>query len=469
MAAEGGAGPATLARMAAERACAIGFADIPPEVVAVAKTHLLDQLAVGLVATTLPRNSPLAVLISALGSGGSATALGFAAPVPAAAAALRNGALMHSLEYDGTHTASITHGGSVVAPVALAASEETAASGADLLRAFVLGWEMFIRMGLAAPAAFAKRGFQFTAVGGPFAAALTSGLVLGLDSRTITSALGIAGSQASGIFQFLHEGATVKALHTGWPAHAGLLAARLAEAGMTGPASIFEGPSGFYRAYADNTGAPARLRDHLETLGKHWHLSEAALKMRASCHYIQPFIECMENLINRGLKVDEIAAIDCEVPPGEESLICEPWAEKLHPVSAYQAKFSLPYALGALLVDGAVTIDTFEGPTRSEVCAAAARVQWSPMADGDFPNRYGARLTVTTRSGARHSAEVDDVRGTVDRPLAEGEALSKFLDCAGRALQDGAPEQVVAAVDALDRSADLTALSGALRAVHQPD
>ena len=457
--------PAALARVAAERACAIRFADIPPEIVAVAKTHILDQLGVGLVAATLPRNRALAAIAPQFGDGGNATALGFAAPVPAAAAALRNGALMHSLEYDGTHTASITHGGSVVAPVALAACEEMTASGASLLRAFILGWEMFVRMGLAAPGAFSKRGFQFTAVGGPFAGALTAGLALGLDSRSMTNALGIAGSQASGVFEFVREGATVKALHTGWAAHAGLFAARLAEAGMTGPASIFEGTHGFYKSYTDDADAPARLRGHLETLGKHWHLREAALKMRASCHYIQPFIECLESLLDRGLDAGDVAAIECEVPLGEETLICEPWAEKLRPASAYQAKFSLPYALGALLVDGAVTIETFEGPTRDEVCASGARVTWKPMADGDFPRRYGARLNVATRSGGRLSAEVDDVRGTLGRPFADGEVLGKFLDCARRALRNGAPDRIVEAVHDLDRAPDLAALAAALRCV----
>src|SRR5262249_3749052 len=154
-------------------------------------------------------------------TGGSSTALGLAAPVPAAAAALRNGALMHSLEYDCTHTASITHAGSVVAPVvlapvALALSEEIGAAGASLLRAFVLGFEMFVRLGLAAPGAFAKGGFQFSAVGDHFAGALTAGLVLGLDPAQMTNALGIAGSQASGLMEFVHEGAMVKALHAGW-------------------------------------------------------------------------------------------------------------------------------------------------------------------------------------------------------------------------------------------------------------
>ena len=465
MTARGVPNQAALARLVAEQACAVAFHDIPADVVALAKTHLLDQLGVGLAAAALPRNRPLASLVSAFGTGGKATALGFAAPVPAAVAALRNGALMHSLEYDGTHTASVAHAGSVVAPVALAVCEEKGASGARLLRAFVLGWEVFVRLGLAAPGSFSKHGFQFTAVGGPFAGALAAGLLLGLDQEQMTSALGIAGSQASGVMEFVHEGATVKALHAGWPAHAGLLAARLAEVGMTGPSTILEGAHGFYALYARDTEAPARLRGHLQTLGEHWHLRETALKVRASCHYIQPFLECLETLLRRGLEAEDVAAIHCEVPRGEESLICEPWAEKLRPSSAYQAKFSLPYALGALLMDGEITIATFEGPTRPDVCARAARVTWSPMADGDFPNRYGARVTVTTRSNQRLSTEVADVRGTPGRPFAQGELPAKFYDSARRMLQGDAPERLETAVDQLDRTPDLTALTGALRCV----
>ncbi len=296
-------------------------------------------------------------------------------------------------------------------------------------------------------------------MGGPFAAALTAGLPLGIEAEKITNALGIAGSQASGVMEFVHEGATVKALHAGWPAHAGLLAARLAEAGMTGPSNIFEGAHGFYAMYAGDAEAPALLRHHLQTLGERWHLREVALKIRASCHYIQPFLECLETLLSRGLEAGNVDSIHCEVPPGEESLICEPWAKKLRPSSAYQAKFSLPYALGALLADGAVTVATFEGPARPEVCAYAERVTWSPMADGDYPNRYGARLTVTTRSNEKLTVEVDDVRGTPARPFAPGEVLRKFHDCTGRVLEDGAPERLAAAVDQLDRATNLATLT----------
>jgi 2-methylcitrate dehydratase PrpD len=455
----------SLARLAAARTCALGFGDIPADVIALAKTHLLDQLGVGLAAASLPRNRPLDALGEVFGAGGRSTALGLAAPVAAAAAALRNGALMHSLEYDGTHTAAVVHAGSVLAPAALALSEDIGASGAELLRAFVLGWEVFVRIGLAAPGTFSRHGFQFTAVGGPFAAALAGALVLGLDEDCLTQALGISGSQASGVMEFVHEGGTVKALHAGWPAHAGLVAARLAAAGMTGPSSIFEGGHGFYAAYARDAQAPARLRSHLHTLGKHWHFREAALKKSASCHYIQPFLECLGTLLSRGLQAENVASIHCEVPRGEEGLICEPWAEKLKPSSAYQAKFSLPYALAALLVDGDVAIATFEGPARPELCARAAGVTWSPMPDGDFPKHYGARLTVTTGSNDTLTAEVTDVRGTPGRPFAPGELSAKFYDCARRMLAGDAPEQLAAAVDALDQAPDLAALQGALRRV----
>ena len=453
-----------LARMVAEQALAIRFEDIPSDVVALAKLHFRDQLGIGLVAATLARNRPLAALASLFGTGGNSTALGCANPVMTAAAALRNGTLMHSLEYDATHTASITHAGSVVAPVALALCEEIGGCGAELLRAFVVGWEMFVRLGLVAPGSFSKRGYQFTAAGGPLAGALTAGLLLGLDREQMTSALGIAGSQASGVMEFVHEGATVKALHAGWPAHAGLLAARLAKAGMTGPSRILEGADGFYAVYAGDLGAPTRLREHLNTFGDRWHFRDAALKARACCHYIQPFLECLEGLL-RGLDPQTIEAVHCEVPIGEETLICEPWSEKLRPSTAYQAKFSLPYALGALLADGAVTVATFEGPTRALVCARADRVTWSPMADGDFPNRFGARVTVRTRSNDRFTAGVENVRGTSGRPFSEGEVLRKFYDCTLPALRDDVPERLAEAVEQLHRAEDLAALTSALRSV----
>ncbi|MGH6884961.1 MAG: MmgE/PrpD family protein, partial [Geminicoccales bacterium] len=386
-------------------------------------------------------------------------------PLPAASAALRNGALMHSLEFDGTHAASIVHAGSVAAPAALAVAEETGASGPQLLRAFVLGWEFHIRLGLAAPGCFQDRGFQLTAVGGPFAAALIAGLLLDLPARELTHALGIAGSQASGVFEFVFEGATVKGLHTGWAAHAGLVAAELARAGMTGPSTILEGPYGLYRAYADASAAPAELRALLDGLGRDWCLPEVAVKQYPCCHYIQPFLECLATLMGRGLDPRVIRELRCEVPRGEEFLICEPWQRKLRPGSAYEAKFSLPYALAALMVDRRVTVETFEGPARLDLMEAARRVFCVPMEDGGFPQRFRARITVTTAAGETLGCEVDDVLGGPRRPLPRSAIYDKFRDNAARALEAGAVEAVFAAVASLDVAASCRTLTDALRRV----
>jgi 2-methylcitrate dehydratase PrpD len=458
-----------LARVAAERLCAIRFEDVPAAVIEAAKDRFLDQLGVGVVASTLAAARALSEAVPRLGgAGGTSTALGLREPLPAASAALRNGALMHALEFDGTHVASIVHAGSVAAPAALALTEQMGASGPALLRAFVLGCELHIRLGLAAPGRFQARGFQLTSVGGPFASAVTAGLLLDLPADKLTHALGIAGSQASGVFEFVFEGATVKGLHPGWAAHAGVVAAELARAGMTGPATILEGPYGFFRAYADAPDAPEKLRELLGGLGREWYLPEMAIKQYPCCHYIQPFLECLDRLIGQGLDPRAVRELCCEVPRGEEFLICEPWARKLNPGSAYEAKFSLPYALAALMVDRRIAVETFEGPARSDLTAAARRISWKPMVDGGFPERYRARITVTTEAGETLTAAVDDVRGGPRRPLERGLIHDKFRDNAARALEDGAVDAVFRAVLELPTAASCATLTDALRRVRRP-
>lgn len=458
-----------LARLAAERLRATRFEDIPAAVIEAAKDRLLDQLGVGLVASTLERARVLSEAVPRIGgAGGTSTALGLREPLPAASAALRNGALMHALEFDGTHVASIVHAGSVAAPAALAAAEQTGASGPALLRAFVLGCEFHIRLGLAAPGRFQERGFQLTSVGGPFAASLIAGLLLDLPDYKLTHALGIAGSQASGVFEFVFEGATVKGLHPGWAAHAGLVAAELARAGMTGPATILEGPYGFFRAYADAPDGPEKLRDLLSGLGQRWYLPDMAIKQYPCCHYIQPFIECLAELMNEGLDPRAVRELRCEVPRGEEFLICEPWERKLCPGSAYEAKFSLPYALAALMADRRIGVETFEGQARPDLMAAARRISWVPMADGGFPERYRARITVTTAAGETLTSDVDDVLGGPRRPLERRLIHDKLRDNAARALEDGAVEAVFRAVMELDEAPSCDALTNALRGVRRP-
>ena len=276
---------------------------------------------------------------------------------------------MHGLEYDDTHTGSIVHGSAVLAPAALAAAQEAEASGADLLRAYILGWEVLVRMGLAAPGAFQARGFQITSVGGTLVAALQAAEIAKLDENRWVAALGIALSQASGVFEFLSNGASVKSMHPGWAAHAGLLAARLAAAGLDGPETALEGRMGLFHQFAaDGAVAVEQFAALLATLGRQWHIREAAYKFLPCCHYLHPYVEALDQL--GAVRPADIRAVKCLVAPGAAQIICLPWARKQAPVTGHEARWSLPIVVAARLTDGAIGHATFaaspsQGGTRS--------------------------------------------------------------------------------------------------------
>ena len=455
--------PASLTGRAADFALGLDLEAVPDAVVDAAKDHFLDALGVGLAAASLPEAAGLGPAVAALGRGAESTALGLPEPLPAASAALLNGTLMHSLEYDDTHMAAIVHGSSVTASAALAVAEREGASGPDLLSAYIAGWEIFVRLGLAAPGGFQARGFQITAVGGPFVAALISAVLSGLTAKQAVAAQGIAGSQSSGVFEYLSEGATVKSLHPGWAAHAGLVAAALARGGMTGPSTIFDGRFGFYRTFAGDEGAAARLRTLFDDLGATWHLPAAAFKAYPCCHYIHPFLECLEGLMGEGLEAGDVAAIECLVPPGAAPIICDPWPAKIAPRSGYDAKFSLPYCLAVLLVDGKLDVDSFVAEPRAELVALAGKVTWSPLEESGFPERFAAEINVRTVSGGTLEAAVDDVRGGPARPLATADIEAKFRANAVRLLAPAAVDGVIDAVRSLDQAAGTGPLTAALR------
>jgi len=170
--------------------------------------------------------------------------------------------------------------------------------------------------------------------------------LMGHDADQTANAVGIALSQSSGVFEFLTNGSTVKSLHAGWAAHAGVVAATLAGSGLTGPVTAFEGQFGLFRRFAGDDAAAGRFADSIASLGETWYLPQAAFKFYPCCHYIHPFIEALETALSQAPGV-ALQTIDCEVPPGEALLISEPWERKLAPHTGHEARYSLPVALAA--------------------------------------------------------------------------------------------------------------------------
>jgi 2-methylcitrate dehydratase PrpD len=305
-------------------------------------------------------------------------------------------------------------------------------------------------------------------LGAPVAAAVAAWLMQLDDERTV-NAMGIAGSQASGIFEFISDGTTVKMLHGGWPAHAGIMAAALAQADLSGPATVFEGDKGVYRAYTDDTESGQRFVQNLATLGQHWLLPEVAFKPYPCCHYIQAALQALAMILARGVAAQDIARLDCQLPREVAWLVCEPWSEKLVPVSGHVAKFSLPWCLASLLVDGNVDVSTFD---RHEVddrlLPTMRRIHFQAMEQSAFPARFPAQVQVRTHDGRVFDEEVPDVHGSPGHPFTRDDVLAKFRDNAQRTLTTEATADVITAVDGLQESANLAQLSRALRSIALP-
>jgi 2-methylcitrate dehydratase PrpD len=434
-------------------------------VVRAAALHFIDALGVGLAAAGSPVGAPYRLYSKRSSSRGPATVFGETQGAAAADAALVNGGLMHSLEFDDTHTGSIMHGSSVVAAAALAAGEAQGATGAALLGAYARGWEALVRFGLAAPGRFHAQGFQATSVAGALAGALVAAELGGLSEDQTVAALGISLSQASGVMEFLSNGSSVKSLHSGWAAHGGVLAAMLARAGMTGPETSLEGRWGLFRQFAGDEAAAERMRALLGDLGSKWHLPAAAFKFYPCCHYLHPFIEAAGILAERGIRAVDVKTIVCEVPAGAAPVICEPWERALDPANGHAARWSLPITVAARLIEGKVDLATFETAASPEVRALAKRVRWIPLVNARFPERFEAVITCELASGQTKTARIDDVDGNHTRPPAPGRVMEKFHANAARSLAPGAADALARAAEGLGAASNLKALSRALRQV----
>ena len=207
------------------------------------------------------------------------------------------------------------------------------------------------------PKAVHKAGFHPTAVFGTMAAAAGVGAALKLDARQLANALGIAGSMASGIIEYLADGSSTKRLHAGWAAQSGLRAALLARAGFTGPRTVFEGVHGLFNGFAHT-----REGDYgalLDGFGERWLTQTLAFKPYPCGTMVQPYIDCALRLRSRGIAPDDIAEMLCEVGEGTVHRLWEPLADKQRPPNGYAAKFATPYCIAAAFLAGSLGLDAF--------------------------------------------------------------------------------------------------------------
>jgi 2-methylcitrate dehydratase PrpD len=449
-----------LARFAAE----LSLDAIPERVVGQATLLALDTLGNGLAAVGEDFGRAALDVAERLGGAPESALLGRRARVAAANAVLANATLAHGLDFDDTREDAIVHTGCVAVTTALAAGEAAGASGRALLEALVAGVEVMCRVGLAVPGALHARHFHPTAIAGGFGAAAAAGRLHGLTAAQLSHAFGIVGSQAAGIIEYLTDGSWTKRMHPGWAAHAGVVAALLARAGFTGPASVLEGEHGLYAAFAGGH-EPARLDALLGTLGRVWELEALTLKPYPCGSIAQPYMDCAARLRERdGIKADAIAAIRCRTSAGPVPRLWEPLAAKHAPPNGYAAKFSLPYLIAVILVKGRAGLAEFtDAAVRDrEVLQLASRVTYELDPTIDYPRQFVGDVEVTLSDGRRLRERQDRPRGGADAPLTRAEIEAKFRGNAGLALPAARAQTIIAAVGALATAPNLKDLIAAL-------
>ncbi len=420
---------------------------IPDPVREKAAQSLLDVAGLCLAAR---RRVKLQAVLGASENGGI-TAIGHPRSLDMAGAALVNGTAAHGEDYDDTFEGTPVHPGAVIIPTVLAAAEGHGRSGADVLAGIAAGAELMCRLALVAPTAVHRAGFHPTAVLGTFGATAAAAATLGLNPAQTANALGIAGSMASGIIEYLAEGTSTKRLHPGWAAQSGLKATLLGKAGFDGPRTVFEGQHGFFFGFADHS-IPPDFGHVTDGLGQTWRMAGLAFKPYACDTMCQPFVDCAIRLAEDGVDPDQVADIVCKVGEGTVHRLWEPLAEKQKPTTRYSAKFSVPYCIAAGFVDGAAGLGQFSDSRIADprILGLAAKISYEIDPGNEYPANYSGHLRVTMTDGRIHEIEQPHLRGGAHEPLPTDELRAKYR---ANAAAGNVPDTMAGALEAWSETA----------------
>jgi 2-methylcitrate dehydratase PrpD len=357
---------------------------------------------------------------------GPCTAIGHSRTLNAAGAAFVNGTAAHGEDFDDTFEGGPVHAGAVIVSAVLAACEKHNPDGRMALIGIAAGTEVLCRLSLVVPKAVHKAGFHPTAIFGAMGAAAGVGTALGLDVKQIVDALGIAGSMAGGIIEYLAEGAWTKRLHAGWAAQSGLRAALLARAGFVGPRTVFEGVHGLFHGFAHT--AHGDYGALVFDFGERWVTDTLAFKPYPCGTMAQPYIDCARRLAARGIKADDITEIICEVAEGTVHRLWEPLASKQRPSNGYAAKFATPYLLATGFVHGGVGLGAFTDNAIHDagVLALAAKVKFVIDPQNPYPSSYTGHIRAIMKDGSVIEERQPHLRGGAQEPLTRQDVTDKF-------------------------------------------
>ncbi len=357
---------------------------------------------------------------------GSCTALGHARGFDAAGAAVINGLAAHGEDFDDTFEGGPIHAGAVIVPAVLAAAERYGLDGKAALLAIAVGVEVCCRLSMVIPKAVHKAGFHPTSVFGAMGATVAVAVARGLSQQQTVDSLGIAGSMAGGIIEYLTDGTWTKRLHAGWAAQIGLRATAFGANSFSGPRTVFEGPHGLFHGFAHS---PKGDYDQLlGDLGKRWVTETVAFKPYACGTMIHPYLDCAIRLAKKGVKPEEIDSIVCETAEGIVHRLWEPLAAKQNVANAYAGKFSIPFCLALGFYTGKAGLESFteEAAADPRLKALAGKVTYVIDPNNPYPKGFTGHVRVTLKGGKVIEERQPHIRGGAHEPLSRQEIEEKF-------------------------------------------
>lgn len=448
--------------------------DIPEEAKTIQKRSLLDGIAITYGAGTLGSGAAqcvdYAIEMAGAEGKGDCSVIGFNKKLPMMWAAFANGSMQHGLDFgDMYSTGAIHSNASTLAAVLAVAQHMGGVDGKKFLTAFILGSEVACRLSSAViPSEGSRHGFYMPPVFTSIAATAAVCKLMDLDEEQIKNAFSITVSSFTCSAELKRTADTdIRSIRECFGAQAAINAAELAKRGIKGFDAPFEGKQGFYFAYYREGYNPEPV---LKDLGKVYESAKLVYKPWPCCMGTHAAIKAALDIVaEHGVKAGDIESIFAEVPTLAASNVCEPDENKKHPQNSSNAKFSLPYTVAVAIIDGDVTLDSFDADQikREDLLALAAKVSHKAMTewDDDPVLRLGSRLTIKLNDGTEYTEWVKYLFGSLENPMADADFERKLRSSAKHAPvppSDETLDKVIECVSGIEGLADIRELADLL-------
>lgn len=450
-----------MTRELAAFAASLEYRRIPRATIEMAKRLLLDGIGCMLAGINGTAARSAATMARELGGERQATILPGNTQGSVRDAAFVNGISLYSVGLNDVHSPSGAHPGGCIIPAVLALGEWQRLSGEKLLTAMVAGYEISGRVGRAMIPTHRERGFHPTGTCGTFGAATATACLLGFDAEQIASALGIAGSQAAGLYECHHDGTSTMIFHAGRAAQNGVEAALLTRAGLTGPATVLEGSKGFLRATSNAYDPAAAMRD----LGQRYELDATSFR---------PYFGCSSTISASGAMARIMRRVKIDAEDVEEITVrCHPIVAQdnadANPHTLLAARLSLPFNVALVLVHGDVLAADLEEREMGDQRIRALLPKIRLIADQDM-RRRGARLNLRFKDGRTEAEAIEVPRGSAANPLVWEDIVEKFKPLVRPLIAENHQLNIIEAVanvEAADGAAFMDVLRAAVESMAQ--